>query len=383
MLLFLLACATSPPDPPAEPPIDVAQQQAKVDELLLAGETDAAIEAARAVLNARQASHEPGTPERSRAHRVLASALLAAGEHDEALEHARLAIDGAESPEDALLLLGQVQAAAGKPVDLPDVPFDERALREAVVLRLSSGGGDHLVSVLAALAADHPSEALHGTLAGLAWQDGDPDVALASVGWLEHNGSPQARLEGGLLRARIEEQRGDTDAAIAAYEQTCGTVEPAFQLRCERERGLFLAQLPDHTDAARTALRKAARSDDPSIAGRSLAALGILEAHEGSEDAARPALEDALMRLPPSHPEADFARRHLEALGTGACGCEAPTAPLDELLFDRAHEAFPGLVQDVSIDAEGAVQMTLSRDATPEEQAGLAALQEQVLAELP
>jgi hypothetical protein len=374
MWLLLLACSTPAPESP-EP----AQS---VDALLLAGEADAGVQAARAELERVKGAQDPVAV--ARANRVLASALLAAGEHESAVQHASDAVRGFhgvgdDGLADALLLLGQIQGAAGRPVDIPDVQVDAGVLREAVVTRLSTGSTDHLVDALAAVVAHHPSEAMHGILAGLAWQDGEAEVARSSARWLQANGSPQAHLEGGLLLARIDEQLGDLAAAEATLTQTCSAVPDPHSARCQRELGLFLAAMPERTDDARTALRLAGRSDDPDISGRALAALGVLESHEGSEDAARPVLEDALARLPAGHPERSFVQRHLGALGTGQCGCEAPDVPLEQRVFTAMDAELPGLVKDVTFDADGALQVTLSREATAEEQARLQAIQEAVL----
>ena len=378
MWLFLFACSTpTPVDSPVEP--STPAETRSVDELLLAGESTAAVTAARTELDYAKASGDP--VREAMAQRVLASALLAGGDPENAEQHARNAVQGFASAghtgvADAVLLVGQIQGAAGKPVDLPEVDIDPGVLREAVVLRLSTGSTAHLVPAVAALVQRAPSESLHGLLAGLAWQEGEVEIARASATWLRDNGSVQGTFEAGLLLARLEEQVGDPVAAEAALVSTCETAPEPLLGRCQRELGLFLAQLPDRTDDARTQLRLASRSPDPEIAGTALGALGLIEAQEGDEDTARTVLEDALARLPAGHPERALIQSNLESLGTGTL---AAAVPLEDQLRVAMQAEIPGLVADVAFDAEGAIELTLTREATPAEQARLQAIQEGIL----
>ncbi|MCA9569729.1 MAG: hypothetical protein KC656_17920, partial [Myxococcales bacterium] len=246
-------------------------------------------------------------------------AHVSAGRIDDAIADAGVLLETLEDDRrnDLAMLRGQLQVAAGRPVVVPD------GLDPAVVATClrSRAAGSGIATVAAAVVARYPTEELHGIRAGLAWQHDDLQGALESAGWLREHGSLQGRLEGALLVARLQE--ADRAAVAATYAEACPGFEGELGGRCRREQGLFLSEDPTTLEGAREALRESIRLSTGVMRSRTRVALGVIEAHEGATEAARPLLEAAVEGLPAGDPERAFAEQHLAALGTGACGCEA------------------------------------------------------------
>ena len=355
-LLQLLACGLLPPAPQVEGP-DAAQLAREGAELLNRGDLPGArnrFERSLAIPAVTEAQRRARIGVRSR----LIDVVVQGAQPADALPLARTGIEerlALRSPDDGfdvadgVVLLGQVQAAVGRPIELPDLPLDADPLYQAVRERSGREGSAYLVPVLTVLVDRMPDERLHGARAGLAWQAGRTSDALASTHWLRTHGSAKARLEAGLLLPRIHEDRGARAAAEAAYREVCSELPEPDSLRCHREFGLFAAEDPDRADLARTELQLAATATDPEVRGRALAALGVLEVHDGSPIRARPLLKDAVAALPPGHPDGLFARDHLATLGTGSCVCTDPSGSLESTLLAHADAELPGLVQDVTL----------------------------------
>jgi tetratricopeptide (TPR) repeat protein len=350
------------------------------------GQPEKAVAVARDGLAQRLALYpEPTHPGRAYGHRTLADALLFAGDlegaNTSATEALRLFTAEAHyEVNGTVVLLGLIQVAKKQPVTLPEgVPLDVDRLTDELQMR--AGFGDtNLAPVAAAVAARFPTERTHGVSAGLAWTARDLVAASHSATWLATNGSGQARQEAAMLLARIHDEQGDAEAAIAVYEAACTPLQDDAKAHCLREFGVFLAEDDARVQRARSVLTEAIAAGQGEVKARSRAALGILEAHHGTPDAARPLLEQAISALPPTHPDAVFARSHLRTLGTGACGCNDSNAVVSETVQAYADLHYPGLVQHVAFDGE-AFQLTVSRQPSSQEEKALEDIQLQVMKE--
>ncbi|MEM6931489.1 MAG: tetratricopeptide repeat protein, partial [Myxococcota bacterium] len=139
-----------------------------------------------------------------------------------------------------------------------------------------------------------------------------------------------------------------------------------------RNYGLWLVET-GRPGEAEELLLAASDVEDPLLRGQAHAALGITLQHSGQLDRAEPELTKALACLGHDSAEALPVLRHLSALREGrACGCGTGIEGLGEVLRAIVDDELPeGLLERLTFDDQGQLQVHLLRQASDDEVAEL------------
>ncbi len=169
------------------------------------------------------------------------------------------------------------------------------------------------------------------------------------------------------------------------------TETPELQAQVFRNYAIHLAETGCDEQAEtmhQRAVECARESNREELLGRTLCAYGIFLQHTGQTENVIPLLEESLLYLPQSHPDALCSESHLKAVRLGeSCPCsetntESYVEFLKKLVIDRAPE---GLVDQISYDEsdlESPVSVSVTREPTEEESKQLFDAIQNALAEI-
>jgi tetratricopeptide (TPR) repeat protein len=228
---------------------------------------------------------------------------------------------------------------------------------------------------------------------------GDHEARREALRWLvdcqQTRGDAPQMINALLGLGLAEDEAGMADAADASYRRALEAADqlgdPHVRTTVARNYGLFLAEHGRRDEAQvmlERALLLARETGDVPAVGKALVACGIFRQHEGQLDAARALLQEAIERLEPSHPDALFARSHLQAIDSGgSCGCGDMGAAIGEALKAMVLEQCPpGLVDRLEVvldeQSEPRFEVSLAREPQPGEATQLERVIHQATAEL-
>ncbi|MEO0600380.1 MAG: tetratricopeptide repeat protein [Myxococcota bacterium] len=383
-------------------------------ELLLAlGQTDEAVDVLEAGLAGRRGVYGPGHPGVAYGLQSLADAALAGGHVARASTLVAEAVDifaHHDHPElaSAWVVRAHVRATAEHAPLFDDAELDRadddqlRALVQATLRRADrSRDPIRTVSVLRAVhdqvlrrfgPMDGAKAGLLTALANLARHVDDHSTrieALTSLqGLLDALGHLDRAHEVTLGLALATSEAGRPLEAEAHYRDALDRLDrldpPSGARRSQtlRNYGLWLVET-GRAGEAEELLMAASDVEDPILRGQAHAALGITLQHDGQLARAEAELTKALACLGDDNAEALPVLRHLSALREGrACGgtgIEGVGEVLQAIVRDEVPE---GLLERLTFDPEGQLQVHLLRQASDDEVAELWRVLRQGLARL-
>ncbi|QDT33906.1 tetratricopeptide repeat protein [Thalassoglobus polymorphus] len=173
---------------------------------------------------------------------------------------------------------------------------------------------------------------------------------------------------------------GQTSSADDAYESALRVSSqngpPASQAQVQRNYAIHLAETARIEPAKQMhqeAIGNARKSGNEELLGRTLCAYGIFLQHAGQTEGVVEFLEESLLALPKSHPDALSAESHLVALREGdSCQCSETNIDsyldfLKKLVLDRAPEGLVDQITYDEADLESPVSVSVTREPTEEE----------------
>ncbi len=221
--------------------------------------------------------------------------------------------------------------------------------------------------------------ALLEAIAGAADDANEEDARIAALGDLFKH---QAALGDDELTTRAQMQlaeafieSGDGEKAqfhFAAAQKRAGKVSKSHEAQVLRSWGLNLVEAESKQEGRaklQLAVETSREGPDSETIGDCLLALGVFLQHEHEASAAKPLLEGAIEVLPLESNESLIAHAHLEALENGtSCGCEDGGAAIGAAIMSLVSPHVPDdLLEEITLDNEGGVQVTLNREPTEEE----------------